>query len=146
MRFLLLLCCLAVLDGAYADHEKSVKVVYHIATADNFRHYFALQNLENQLQDLRQRNRAADIKVLLEGEGIFLLLKAVEDRPLQRRITSLRGQGVHFLLERESLPQLGLKAPYPLFGVSEEDWVDNGILALVEWQRQGYAYIPYVAE
>lgn len=120
-----------------------VQVVYHIATKDAHQQHIALLNLENHLQDLGERQREAEIKVLLEGEGISLLVRAIEEPRLQQRVIALQRAGVTFLVGGDSIKQQGIDPQKDLFQSAVSTLVDNSMLTLVTLQQQGFAYIPY---
>lgn len=131
---------------AWGGSSPEVQAVYHISTADHHRQYIALLNIENHLSDLREQGDKASIRVLLEGDGVTLMVRAAQEPQLQQKIHRLRSRGVRFLIEAGSLLQRGLEAERDLMAISSDDLVENGILTLVDLQQQGYAYIPYAAE
>lgn len=129
------------LAGSGQPHQL---VVYHIATANERQQHFALLNLENHLDELYQLGQSAEIKVLIEGEGVRLLSKAIRQPLLQQRILGLQRKGVAFVVGRESLKRRGLDAQRDTLFHAIDRVVDNGLLELVRLQQRGYAYIPYL--
>ncbi len=130
--------------GANEQAQTVDRAVYHVAVSDRHHQNFALLNLENQLLDLQQRGRTATIKVILEDEGVSLLVMAASEQALLRRMERLSDQGVQFLVEAAEKSRL--RSTLPVVGrvITDESWIDNAILTLVILERQGYAYIPYV--
>ncbi len=128
----------------HAEVPVTVKVVYHIATAAPDQQYFALLNLENQLDDLRQRRQRGEIRVVLEGGGVTLVREALVQPRLQQRLLRLRRQGVLFLLERDALSELAVKPDAVAFLVKPQGVIEHPLLQLIQLERAGFAYLPYV--
>ncbi len=107
---------------------------------------FALLNMENYLAEMRSRQQSVVVKVVLEGEGVLLLARALEQPQLQQRIRGLQRYGVQFVLGRASVRQQRLVLQRDLLLSSTDQIVENAILELARLQQQGFAYIPYHPE
>ena len=129
----------------FVEADDQLLVVYHIATASERRQHIALRNLENYFLELEEQGEQATVKVLLEGDGVSLLNKAIENPYLQQRILGLHRDGAQFVVGRESVERRGFDLERDLLTQPVYQVVDNGILALVNLQQQGYAYTPYLA-
>ena len=148
MRIHLLLLVLVVSLQAGARERADVLVAYHLSTADEHRQQIALLNMKNHIEDLREQGKSASIKMVLDGDGVALLMRAQQQLQVQQLLKRLRSQGVDFLAERQPLQS------------ADADWggweealrlvegrlIESSILTLVELQQQGYAYLPYPAE
>ncbi len=149
MRLAPLFWLLLVAPFSYGEgraQSSEVLAVYHISTPERQRQHIALLNIENHLADLREHQVEASIRLLLEGDGVTLLVRAAQEPLLQQKIHRLRSRGVQILVGKGSLLQRGLEVERDLMAIGSGDLIENGILTLVKLQQQGYAYIPYVAE
>ena len=147
MRLLLFLLALLAspLEWADAREQPDVLVAYHLSTADEHRQQIALLNIKNHLEDLYEQGRSFSIKVVLDGGGVALLVRAQQQLRIQQQLKRLRSQGIDFLVERQSLQEAdadwgGWEEAVRLV---EGELVESSILALVALQQQGYSYIPY---
>lgn len=131
-------------DGAApaaAEGYAAQKAVYHINGngGEGGKAYDgALSNLRNHLDAVGDDN--ADIRVVLHGDGIGLLQKAVEDQGLQGSIVDLKNRGVRFLVCNNTLVGRKISAD-SLFEVFPEDIVPSGVAELGKLQGKGFAYI-----
>lgn len=130
-------------NGASAeDRYGKQKVVYHInySGGEDSKAYFrALQNIRNHINAVGAEN--LDLKVVLHGDGVYLLRDAVENLRLQGVIAGLKEQDVSFAICNNTL--VGRKIDYDkdLFEVFEDDIVPSGVAELARLQAQGYTYI-----
>ncbi len=124
-------------DGRYG----SQKVVYHInyPGGDGGKAYrAAMSNIQNHINAVGAQN--LDIKVVLHGNGVGLLIDAVESADLRARIASLKGQDVGFQVCRNTLTGNDLDED-DLYDVWDGDIVPSGVAELSHLQQQGYTYI-----
>ena len=117
------------------------KVVYHISTGGGWLkhdHVQRLQNMENHLAALPKGD--LNLSVVLQGNGLDLLVDAASDKVLAKRISSLREQGVKFLICRNTLVSrhIGIDR---LAGAQAEDVVGAGVAEVTRLQSLGYAYL-----
>jgi intracellular sulfur oxidation DsrE/DsrF family protein len=151
-RLLVLLGLLPALPlpAAAAPPERN-KVVFHVNSSDPVKQQSVLRNLDNHIAAVGAEN--LDIKVLLQGGGVSLLLlpealphvrhmrHANADPALRRHIDALRAQGVEFLVSGRTLSEHGIDAGRDLYDVSPAQVVPNALSCLSELQHHGYAYI-----
>lgn len=117
------------------------KVVYHInyPGGDGGKAYRgAMNNIQNHINAVGAQN--LDVKVVLHGNGVGLLIDAVENTDLRARVASLKGQNVGFQVCRNTLTGNDLDAD-DLYDVWDGDIVPSGVAELSHLQQQGYTYI-----
>lgn len=135
---------------AVAAAERN-KVVFHVNSDDPERQQGVLRNLDNHLDAVGAEN--LDIKVLLQGGGVTLLLlpealphigrlrHANAGPAFRQHVDRLRAQGVVFLVSGLTLREHDIDAEHDLYGVSPAHVVPNALSYLSDLQQQGYAYI-----
>ena len=132
-------------SGAHAqDTERygKQKVVYHINYdgGENARAYRgAMNNIQNHINAVGVEN--LDVKVVLHGNGLGLLMSAKEDDRLQTQVASLKGQNVSFQVCNNTLNSREISYEDDLYDVWEEDIVPSGVAELSRLQMDGYTYI-----
>lgn len=139
----------AVLAGAgpgaaeAADNGyKAQKVVYHINYdgGDEARRYKgALRNIQNHINAVGADS--LEVKVVLHGDGVYLLREAKQDLTLQGTVAELKRQKVAFQVCRNTLAGRDIDPDEDLFDVWEDDIVPSGVAQLAHLQQQGYTYI-----
>ena len=118
------------------------KVVYHInypGGPDDKKYRGALRNIQNHINAVGAEN--LDVKVVLHGNGIGLLMTAVEDDRLQTSVASLKSQNVSFHVCDNTLRGREVSYEDDMYDVWEEDIVQSGVAELSHLQQQGYTYI-----
>lgn len=147
-RLMLVLAALLVAAGlgggpaAASERYGEQKVVYHIngKGGENSAAYRgALVNIQNHINAVG-RDRI-EVKVVLHGDGVYLLRDAVEDEKLQMQITNLKTQNVAFLVCNNTLEGRGIDAGNDLFEVFEDDIIPSGVAELSRLQAMGYTYV-----
>ena len=118
------------------------KVVYHINYTGgdaNKAYKGALRNIQNHINAVGVEN--LDLKVVLHGNGLGVLMAAKEDDAMQTTVGSLKSQNVSFHVCNNTL--VGRKIDYEadLYDVWEQDIVPSGVAELAHLQAQGYTYI-----
>lgn len=104
-------------------------------------------NIQNHIDSVGKKN--LDLKVILNGKGISLLLKpdAVKDATgnatddIQMDISGLKEQGVAFQVCANTLRANRIRYEKDLYDVSKADIVPSGVAELARLQGLGYAYI-----
>ena len=117
------------------------KVVYHLnyAGGDQGKLYeAAMTNVQNHISAVGADK--ADIKVVMHGLGLDMLMDAKTNDSIRAKISSLKNQQVAFqvcgiALERRKIDYKNL------YDVSEGDIVPSGVAEIARLQHQGYAYI-----
>lgn len=118
------------------------KVVYHInydGGADSKAYKGAMRNIQNHINAVGAENM--EIKVVLHGNGLGLLMSAKEDDALQTAVASLKGQAVGFQVCNNTLKGRKISYQDDLYDVWEEDIVPSGVAELSRLQQMGYTYI-----
>jgi len=118
------------------------KVVYHInytGGADDKKYRGALRNIQNHINAVGAENM--DIKVVLHGNGLGLLMSAKANEKLQSQVTSLKSQNVNVHVCANTLRGRKISYEDDLFEVFKEDIVPSGVAELSHLQQQGYTYI-----
>ncbi|WP_244269219.1 DsrE family protein [Thioalkalivibrio halophilus] len=125
--------------GAGSDGDTPVaRVVYHLDSADRAHFSNVLRYLKEHLAE--SERDAADVRIVLHGEGVRLLEAESMDTATAIRIDTLRLQGFRFLVSRRSMEVRGLERG-DLHDVIREEVVGSGITELYRLQRQGFTYI-----
>ncbi len=148
MRTIIALCALVFAYAALSpsvmagDRYGKQKVVYHvnyIGGEDNKAYLAAMGNIQNHINAVGGENM--DIKVVLHGNGVYLLREAKAAGKLQDRVTALRSQNVKFEVCNNTLVSRKIDYEKDLHLVFKDDIVPSGVAELAHLQAQGYAYI-----
>jgi len=118
------------------------KVVYHINYdgGENSKAYKgAMRNIQNHINAVGAEN--LDLKVVLHGNGLGVLMNAKSDEQLQTAVGSLKSQNVSFNVCQNTLNGRNISYEDDLYDVWEEDIVPSGVAELAHLQAQGYTYI-----
>lgn len=117
------------------------KVVYHINYdgKSGTSYKSALGNIQNHINAVGAEN--IDVKVVLHGDGLGLLMSAKQDDTLQTRIGGLKTQNVAFKVCNNTLVGRDISWEDDLYDAWEEDIVPSGVAELSHLQQQGYTYI-----
>jgi intracellular sulfur oxidation DsrE/DsrF family protein len=138
---LLMVTATGAIAQSASDYGKQ-KVVYHInydGGADDAAYRAAMQNVQNHINSVGAEN--LDIKVVLHGNGLGLLMQAKQNERLQSQIASLKGQNVGFQVCDNTLKGREISYADDLYDVWEEDIVPSGVAELSRLQQMGYTYI-----
>ena len=117
------------------------KVVYHITDGDGlFNHHSArvLQSVRNHINAVAKGN--LEIRIVLQGEGLDVLLNASHDKALAAAVDTLKADGVHFSICRNTMVGRHVELS-DLHGASIEDIVPAGVAEAAMLQGKGYAYL-----
>ncbi len=137
------LLVMAAAGGAAAnDRYGKQKVVYHInynGGEDGKAYRAAMRNIQNHINAVGAEN--IDVKVVLHGNGVYLLRDAVSDDKIQMAVTSLKSQDVTFNVCNNTLKGRKLAYEKDLFEVWQDDIVPSGVAEISHLQQQGYTYI-----
>lgn len=118
------------------------KVVYHInynGGEEDKAYRAALRNVQNHISAVGAEN--IDVKVVLHGNGVYLLRDAKSNEKLQMDVTSLKSQNVKFSVCDNTLKGRKINYDTDLFEVWKEDIVPSGVAEISHLQQQGYTYI-----
>jgi hypothetical protein len=135
---------------AMAEGYAPQKVVYHINYDNPKRQQGALRNIQNHINAVGVDK--LDLKVVMHGNGLSLLTypeavgatkmkvgNASDD--MQARVSTLKGQGVAFLVCANTVKGRNINVEDHLYDVEESDIVPSGVAELASLQNKGYAYI-----
>lgn len=139
----MILALLAVTASAQdAERYGKQKVVYHInytGGEDSKAYKGAMRNIQNHINAVGAEN--LDVKVVLHGNGLGLLMAAKADSALQTAVGSLKGQNVGIHVCNNTLKGRKISYSDDLYDVWEEDIVPSGVAELSHLQQMGYTYI-----
>ena len=124
--------------AAAGDYGKQ-KVVYHINYDDQKRLNGTLRNIQNHINAVGKEN--LDLRVVLHGKGVTLLVYAKDDLVLQEQIDKLKAQGIKFNICENTLRGRKLDYKKDLFEVTEQDIVPSGVAEIAALQAKGYVYL-----
>ena len=123
------------------DRYGTQKVVYHVNYdgGENSQAYrAAMTNVQNHINAVGRENLQA--QVVMHGDGLGLLMDAIQDDRLQTQIGSLKSQGVQFKICANTLEGRDI-ALNDLYDAWEEDIVPSGVAEISRLQQMGYTYI-----
>lgn len=130
------------LPAAAQDRYGDQKVVYHInydGGESGKKYRGALTNVQNHISAVGKDH--IQVKVVLHGDGVYLLRDALSDQKLQSTVTSLKTQNVQFVVCNNTLTGRKIDPGSDLFEVFEDDIVPSGVAELSYLQDQGYTYV-----
>jgi hypothetical protein len=133
---------LAGAGASLAEGYGKQKVVYHIngeGGPESKAYRGAMRNIQNHINAVGAEN--LDLKVVLHGNGVGVLMQAREDDGLQTMVGSLKSQGVSFHVCNNTLVGREISYDDDLYDVWESDIVPSGVAELAHLQAQGYTYI-----
>lgn len=137
---LVTLALLAFLTGcASLGTDEKQHVVYHINFNDEAQLKAALGNVQNHINAIGKDK--IDLKIVLHGKGVDLLMVAQNNLDMQEKIIKLKNQDVTFQVCKNTLTGRKINYKTDLFDVSEKDLVPSGVAQLAILQQQGYVYI-----
>ena len=130
--------------GALAQDDRygEQKVAYHINGngGENDAAYIgALRNVQNHINAVGAENLT--VAVVMHGNGVNMLANALANDTLQTAVSSLKGQGVTFVVCNNTLVGRDINWETDLYDVWEEDIVPSGVAELSHLQQQGYTYV-----
>lgn len=118
------------------------KVVYHInydGGADSKAYKGAMRNIQNHINAVGEEN--LDVKIVMHGNGLGLLLNAKNDSAMQTIIGSLKSQNVGFQVCNNTIKGRNISYDNDLYDVWENDIVPSGVAEVSRLQQMGYTYI-----
>ena len=115
------------------------KVVYHINYDDPKQQKGALRNIQNHINAVGKEN--LDLRVVMHGNGLSLLMRANEDMNFQSSVLNLKSQGIGFKVCENTLKGRKINYETDLFEVDKSDIVPSGVAELAHLQGQGFSYV-----
>ncbi len=136
---------IALVGTAFAGDDARYgkqKVVYHVnyeGGPESKKYKGAMRNIQNHINAVGAENM--EIKVVLHGNGLGLLMTAKDDDKLQTSVASLKSQNVNFHVCNNTLKGRKISYSDDLYDTWEEDIVPSGVAELSRLQQMGYTYI-----
>lgn len=124
---------------AMAGSYGKQKVVYHINYDNAKRQAGAMRNIQNHINAVGAEN--LDLRIIMHGKGVSLLMKANSDANFESKVVSLKSQNVKFKVCKNTLRGKKIDYKSDLFDVAESDIVPSGVAELAHLEQQGFAYI-----
>ena len=120
----------------------SQKVVYHIAGGVGLLN----RNFDQPLGNIANHVKAFGsnpftLKVVINGDGIAMLKRAVHEKHLSDRVDALRAKGVVFEVCFNTLKERGIDPDTELYGVKRADIIASGVAEVAMLESQGYVYM-----
>jgi uncharacterized protein len=139
----LLVAAFAIVSGqASADGNAGYgkqKVVYHVNYDNPKKQRGALRNIQNHINAVGAAN--LDLRVVMHGNGLSLLMRANEDDGVQSSVANLKNQGIGFKVCANTLRGRKINYEDDLYDVNKGDIVPSGVAELAHLQGQGYSYV-----
>ena len=124
--------------GAETGYGKQ-KVVYHINYDDPKKQKGAMRNIQNHINAVGAEN--LDLRVVMHGNGLSLLVRANEDANFESSVINLKDQGIGFKVCANTLRGRKISYEDDLFDVEKHDIVPSGVAEIAALQAQGFSYI-----
>ncbi|MFC6637651.1 hypothetical protein GV827_20185 [Sulfitobacter sp. JBTF-M27] len=125
-----------VMTADASERYGKQKGVYHInydGGPESKTYKGAMRNIQNHINAVGAENM--DIKVVLHGNGLGVLMSAKEDDTLQTAVSSLKGQNVSFQVCNNTLKGRKISYSNDLYDVWEEDIVPSSVAELSHLQE-----------
>lgn len=135
--FLALTASVAQADGD-SGYTKQ-KVVYHVNYDDPKKQKGAMRNIQNHINAVGKEN--LDLRVVMHGNGLTLLMRANEDMDVQSSVVNLKDQGVGFKVCANTLRGRKINYEMDLYDVEQTDIVPSGVAEIAHLQADGFSYI-----
>ena len=138
----LIAALLAVAYGPMASAETGYgkqKVVYHVNYDDPKKQKGALRNIQNHINAVGAENM--DLRVVMHGNGLTLLMRANEDPNFESGVANLKSQGIGFKVCANTLKGRKISYEDDLYDVDQEDIVPSGVAEIAHLQAEGYSYV-----
>ena len=138
----LIAALLAVAYGPAASAETGYgtqKVVYHVNYDDPKKQKGALRNIQNHINAVGAENM--DLRVVMHGNGLTLLMRANEDPNFESGVANLKSQGIGFKVCANTLKGRKISYEDDLYDVDQEDIIPSGVAEIAHLQAQGYSYV-----
>lgn len=148
----LIMVVLLLFGFSFADDNP--KAVINLTTGDLKRfEIYLLGAVANSAEHYKNSLKDLKVVVVIHGDAYRFFIKDLKNSPyrddtkliekqkeIETRLTNLvNNYGVKFVMCKEGMMgrKIDPKSIYPFV-----EFVENGFIALVDWQNRGYAYIP----
>ena len=118
------------------------RVIYHVdqpAGLLNGRFRHLLQVAQNHVEAVGAEN--LDLRIVLQGDGVDLLMWAKGNSAAELAIDRLKSEGVKFEVCRNTLIVRGLDPDRQLYGVAHGDVIRTAVGEIAALESQGFDYI-----
>ncbi len=126
---------LAVAESYYGKQ----KVVYHVNYDDPKKQAGAMRNIQNHINAVGKEN--LDLKIVMHGNGVSLLKRAIEDPEFEGKVANLKNQNIEFKVCSNTLKGRKIDYKADLYDVDDKDIVPSGVAEIAHLQAQGYSYV-----
>ena len=129
-------------DADAGERYSKQKVVYHInypGGKGDKKYAGAMRNIQNHINAVGAAN--LDLRVVMHGNGLSLLMRANEDDGVQSSVANLKNQGIGFKVCANTLRGRKINYEDDLYDVNKGDIVPSGVAELAHLQGQGYSYV-----
>lgn len=117
------------------DYSDSNKIVIHLNILPNENQ---LKKMQNAFDHLKEESPNADVKILIHGPAIELML--AKDKTKKEFLDKSQSKGIQFLVCHNTMKKKKIKLKQ-LYKVKADDVVPAGLLELARLQQMGYSYI-----
>ncbi len=124
-----------------AAHDATTKVLVHLTTSDSESGLNTLTNLENMLQEYRERGQNIRVEVVANGHGIDLLRQGTT--PFAALIARLTEEykNLSFAACKNTIDQIQITSDEEIDLIPQAKLIDSGIVEVIQRQQQGWTYI-----
>jgi intracellular sulfur oxidation DsrE/DsrF family protein len=131
----------AILNMSFPAYEEQ-KVVYHVTFSGGFRNR-AYRNLLSVASNHMDAVGDAwiDIRIVLQGDGLDLLIAAKSDPDFAQKIDALKKRGARFTVCWNTVTARGLDPDKTMHGVRHADLVQSSMAEVAKLLHQGYVYL-----
>lgn len=126
----------------YFQAYESQKAVYHVTYGGGWfgrEHAHLMAVLNNHMNAVGEG--FLDAHIVLQGDGLDLLIAAKKDPKIASAIDRLKKEGAHFSICYNTLVQRHLDPYADLYDVKKEDIVAAGVAEVTMLVNKGYAYL-----
>jgi uncharacterized protein len=125
--------------AALATDYGKQKVVYHINAGDPQQNLAAMRNIQNHINAVGADN--IDIKVVMHGPGLNLLINAKDNPDMRSGVDNLKMQNVGFQICKNTVVSRNLDLEKDVYDATPADIIPSGVAHLSYLQAQGYTYV-----
>ncbi len=122
-------------------NDATTKVLVHLTTSDSEIGLNTFTNLENMLQEYRERGQNIRVEVVANGHGINLLRQGTTPfAALIARLTE-EYQNLSFAACKNTIDQIQITSDEEIDLIPQAKLIDSGIVEVIQRQQQGWTYI-----
>lgn len=117
------------------------KVVYHVnfdGGQDMKQYKSTLGNIQNHINAVGKDK--LDLRVVMNGDGLGLLMEAEKNADIGQRVSNLKAQGVKFQICKNTLSGRNIELD-DLYDAWDQDVVPSGVAEVAKLEQEGFALI-----